>query len=247
MNNWIDLEQTIITGRNIVGKEVSNSNINSLFIKLKEETEFQNRMEKMATNKRLTMLLHATIDMKEDQVKKYLDSENDSDKKCVYNMSHLGIKFGGNSKRKEPAISKAAAKEIKRKAEIMKLDNVRSAPKLEGAICSLSNHIFTEEFQTKGNKQELPLLTKAKANYQFGKQAVDADKPNMIVFVIGGLGQNEIGVLEELAEGKRETQINHNLILGSTSFLTPRKFVEDIENIGQTGWLNEGDIKLDMD
>jgi len=113
----------------------------------------------------------------------------------------------------------------------MNFKTLRSVPLIEGIVEACSNvelssseYLFIEE-PTNLKKPKKKLAIKSG---MFGDDDSDNESPNLIVFMLGGLAQNEICSLERLRDEKR---LHHNLILGSTSLISSASYIKVLQEL----------------
>src|SRR5690606_19259576 len=102
-------------------------------------------------------------------------------------------------------------------------------PKIESIIelCSKGD-LPKNDFPFIGDEPKKQVALKVKGGNYFGGNDADEDTPNLIVFVIGGIGHNEICSMERL---QVEKKIAHNLVIGSTSIMTAKDYVKNLNDL----------------
>lgn len=112
----------------------------------------------------------------------------------------------------------------------MDLVGLRSNPKLETLVENWSNlDLSSTEFPFLEEPKNLGVYRKKISTGVFFSNANnDEEKPNFILFNIGGLSHNEISAIEKLVQDKKVTQ---NLILGTDKIVTANEYVNAIKSL----------------
>jgi len=112
----------------------------------------------------------------------------------------------------------------------MDLVGLRSNPKLETLVENWSNlELSTSEYPFLEEPKNLGVYRKKiSTGVIFKNSNSEEEKPNFILFNIGGLSHNEISAIEKLIQDKKVTQ---NLILGTDKICTANEFVNAIKNL----------------
>lgn len=97
------------------------------------------------------------------------------------------------------------------------------------------NYPFVEEPRNLGDYRK-----KISTGVLFNNANSDEEKPNFILFNIGGLSHNEIASIEKLTSDKKVTQ---NLILGTDKIITANDYINAIKNLPSQG-LDVTDVDL---
>lgn len=141
-------------------------------------------------------------------------------------------------------MTKQEAKKVQDKLKLENdLVNVRSQPKIVSTVESWGNielnnsdYCFVEEPKNLGIFRK-----KVSTGVFFSSSAQNEEKPNFILFNIGGLAHNEISSMEKLIVDKRFTQ---NLIIGTDKIITAKDYLESIKNIGNSSAVDVSDVEL---
>lgn len=156
----------------------------------------------------------------------------------------IGIsKSKSKNPRREPTKSKQEIKKSKEKNNEMEFVGLRSKPKLESLVENWSNlELSPSEYPFIEEPKNLGVYRKKLATGVFIKSNNNSDeeKPNFILFNIGGLSHNEITVLEKLSQDKK---ISQNLIIGTDKIITANDYVNAIKNLPVQS-LDQGQIEL---
>lgn len=233
MLDLIELEQDIATGINTSGATVSNKDIFNNLSLLGNKLDETDKL-------RLLLALHSSIDIEEKNFSKMADTfQINSDllkaaknlKWLGININKVGVDFGGSKGRREAKQSKEKIQEFKTKTKNIAYNICRSAPKLESVVHSCSQYQLSKtDFPFVEEPKDLPKPTKGYALNagKFGIENENEKLPNLIVFVLGGISHNEICSLEKLSFDKK---LNHHLILGSTSIISAKDFIDQLNNL----------------
>jgi len=112
----------------------------------------------------------------------------------------------------------------------MDLVGLRSNPKLETLVENWSNlDLSTSEYAFIEEPKNLGVYRKKISTGVFFNNAnSDEEKPNFILFNIGGLSHNEISAMEKLVQDKKVSQ---NLIIGTDKIVTANEYVDAIKSL----------------
>jgi len=126
--------------------------------------------------------------------------------------------------------SKQEIKKIKEKNNEMDLVGLRSNPKLETLVENWSNlDLSSQEYPFIEEPKNLGVYRKKiSTGVFFGNANNEEEKPNFILFNIGGLSHNEISAIEKLVQDKKVTQ---NLIIGTDKIITATEYVNAIKSL----------------
>jgi hypothetical protein len=126
--------------------------------------------------------------------------------------------------------SKQEIKKIKEKNNEMDLVGLRSNPKLETLVENWSNlDLSSQEYPFIEEPKNLGVYRKKiSTGVFFGNANSEEEKPNFILFNIGGLSHNEISAIEKLVQDKKVTQ---NLIIGTDKIITATEYVNAIKSL----------------
>ena len=120
---------------------------------------------------------------------------------------------------------------------------LRSEPKLVSTVESWGNielknddFPFVDEPKNKGIFRK-----KISTGVFFNSANQDEEKPNFILFNIGGLSHNEISSMEKLTIDKKFSQ---NLIIGTDKIITANEYVDAIKNLSNSSSLDVSDVEL---
>ncbi len=125
----------------------------------------------------------------------------------------------------------------------MELVGLRSSPKLETLVESWSNlELSSTEYPFIDEPKNLGVYRKKVATGIFirSNNNAEEEKPNFILFNIGGLSHNEISALEKLIQDKKVSQ---NLILGSDKIVTASEYVNALKGLPPQS-LDQTEIEL---
>lgn len=153
-------------------------------------------------------------------------------------MEWLGISFSKSktkNSRRESVLNKKEIKQFKMKSKSLNYNLMRSSPKIEGTVELCSRYELSKsEFPFVEEPKNLPSVGAKRYGINTGifggadDEQDDQDNVNLIVFTIGGMSHNEISALERLVLDKR---VNHRLIIGSTSIITAKDYIEQLKNL----------------
>ena len=193
------------------------------------------------TQTRLLATIVSCLDVTEDNVKTMSSDLSDKSKKAISNLKNFGIYYSEKktNNRRQNKISKDEFKVFKNSTSSLKYKTLRSTCALESIVEKCSNNSLNFDWVKKPNT--FPNAKKAKKmNNQFmddDDDDVDLSEPSIVLFVIGGISQNEIVALERL-----QSRLGHKLYFGTTIDLTAQKFVEALSEIK-----SESDIMFSSD
>lgn len=125
----------------------------------------------------------------------------------------------------------------------MELVGLRSSPKLETLVESWSNlDLSSTEYPFIEEPRNLGVYKKKIATGIFlrSNNNTEEEKPNFILFNIGGLSHNEISAVEKLTQEKKVSQ---NLILGTDKIVTAVEYVNALKNLPAQS-LDQTEIEL---
>jgi len=131
-------------------------------------------------------------------------------------------------------MNKQELKKVKDKlANENDLVTLRSEPKLVSTVESWGNiELSNNDFSFVDEPKNLGIFRKkVSTGVFFNSASQDEEKPNFILFNIGGLSHNEISSMEKLMIDKR---FNQNLIIGTDKIITANEYLEAIQNLSNS-------------
>lgn len=157
--------------------------------------------------------------------------------KALNNFKHFGIYFSEKKSktRRQTQISKDEFKIFKNSTTSLKYNTLRSTCALETIIDKCSNNNL-KDFPWVTEPIIFPSVKKINKVMKMNKLFEDDDDLNngddsndasIILFLIGGLGQNEIVAVERL-----QGRLAHKLYSGSFTEITPKRYLEMLSTIG---------------
>jgi hypothetical protein len=226
LNSIIELEQDIVSGITAEGSSIDNKKIIEKYIQISKDIKDEN------DRLRLLLAMHTCLDFPEKDFLKLLGDVDDQRKhRSIYNLAHLGVNFSktkGKSGRRQSGLDKKDVMQFKNKSRTVEYNFLRTTPKLENLALGCSNIEL--------NNSEFPFISDIpkKAGKTFGGNMFgnsgDEDLPNLIIFVIGGMSHGEITSVEGLI-AEKDRKFNHSLIMGSTSIITAKDYINNLTEL----------------
>ncbi|MCQ2820717.1 MAG: Sec1 family protein [archaeon] len=230
----IELEQDIIAGENN-GKKVSVRDIFKNFTVLK--SKIQNQRSDLI---RLLMVLYISLSIAEKDFSVLAGKLTPEEETLFHNLrDNFGISetTEGAERKGKPSISRDKLSNLNAKvSESMSFSSLRASPQIETVVEKGSNFALDlNEYPLMNWDKPLPKVEKkygTKNLFAGGNDAADdlEDMQQMIFFNIGGIARNEIAALEKL---ERNNILNHKLCFGSTSILTAKEYMKQIQDMSE--------------
>lgn len=228
-NKWrelISLEQSIITGVDDAGREVSNMDIIRGITKISKDISREDHT-------RLLLQYLTCYELSEKDRNMITSIQDDTFEQILENLPYVFPEFeqGKKLQRRIEKISDIEFSNYRKKLDKSNYDILRSVPKLTKlAIDSFNGEFDSEHFDFAG---DAPEEAKKAKKQKYGKKANrdNADvlsNPRIILFVIGGLSHHEIVSLHQAQE---EGLLQCHVIAGGTSILRPLEMLEYLKDI----------------
>ncbi|KAL4499311.1 hypothetical protein ABPG72_006897 [Tetrahymena utriculariae] len=239
-----ELEQSLATGLDVNGDKTKEKQLVSQ-ISARLQSDALDEYDKL----RLVLIATMTIELT-DKHRKDLTQYLPMNKQIALdNLTQLGInpqRAGDKKSKSKTRISKEAQKKSKHKLQQQTFDLCRTTPELENLMEQfISDFRSTQNFKIPPNFKSLKINCEeysgkgAKALQQKNRLANilggnnDDDEVNngiqkIILFVAGGIAYNEIRAVRNLIGSQDQDFLT---ILGGTSFITPKQYVDGILNL----------------
>lgn len=225
----IELEQDIITGENDKGK-INDRNIFKNFTLIK--SKLQTREDFL----RLLITLNSSLSIS-DKDFNVLSGKLSNEELTIFNtLNLLGLQKG--SVRSLITLNKDKQNIIKSNMNNkMNFNTLRNIPQLAILVQKATNfNLDSDSFPIKNfSPTDKPELAKKYATKNlFSGTSGEAiqnnydDNGNLIIFCIGGMARNELTAIQKLT---KNNLVNHNVIVGSTCFMTASEYLKNLKDI----------------
>lgn len=179
---------------------------------------------------RLIMTIVACIDLTEDQYNNISSDMSSESKKHVASLKNFGLYFSDKKSkagRRQNKISKEDFKVFKTSTASFKYRTLRSTPPIETIVEKCARNDL-HDYPFVQSPLDFPGKKKKKIINHLDIEGNDEEKPKIVIFVIGGIGYNEIVALENL-EGSGDYIFK--LLIGSTDILNGDTYVKHLQGI----------------
>lgn len=226
-----ELEQDMATGLTEQGSAIDTKKTKEALVKMCQSDQI-GVLEKV----RLLMAYMISQGGLQEQIRKVLmETIDGSLQTAIRHLEKLGVDIAADYKKNKGKHSKARMKEFASRQNTIPLTLMRYVPYIHPIASALVQYELSEEEfpftsppppeygQAKGKK-------KPKGNWKKGPGKVEEkeedDRPLFIVFFLGGVSFSEIRSIYEIGEASKV-----NIVVGSTSALTPKEFVRELAGL----------------
>lgn len=232
-----EIEQILLTGIDTQKNEVKEDKIIDKIVRLLPN--LPNNWDKT----RLAMLAVICLDLKERDRKLITENLKTSEMMTITKLGHLGVELQGDwgNKKSQKRLDKESVKLLKRKID--KIDKIfcYAVPKISEIIENAVNNQLDPNLFEYGRKGGPSFIeNKDATGVSLRKKPVarsPLQKKRVIIFVLGGLSYAEFRFVKQHPEA--------HVIIGGSRVMTPKEFVEDIENVMTKYSLVENNEDLD--